>query len=86
MEPKNFNEAKHEESWIMAMQEKLGQFKRNKVWSLVPKPTHYPIIGTKWVFRNKMDELGNMVRNKSRLVSQVIIKRKVLISMKLLLS
>ena len=27
-------------------------------------PTNYPIIGTKWVFRNKMDELGNLVRNK----------------------
>ena len=31
MEPKNFKEVEHEESWIMAMQEKLGQFERNKV-------------------------------------------------------
>ena len=52
------------------MQKELGQFERNKVWTLVPRPTNYPIIGTKWVFRNKMDELGNVVRNKARLVAQ----------------
>ena len=52
------------------MQEELGQFERNKVWTLVPRPTNYPIIETKWVFRNKMDELGNMIRNKARLVVQ----------------
>ena len=28
------------------------------------------IIGTKWVFRNKLDENGNVVRNKARLVAQ----------------
>ena len=60
----------HEESWILAMQEELGQFKKNKVWTLVPRPTNYPIIGTKWVFLNKMDELGNVVRNKAWLVAQ----------------
>ena len=38
--------------------------------ALVPKPTNYPIIRTKWVLRNKMDELGNVVRNKARLVIQ----------------
>ena len=70
LEPKNFKEAENEESWILAMQEKLGQFKRNKIWTLVPRPTNYPIIGTKWVFHNKLDELGNMVRNKAQLVAQ----------------
>ena len=28
------------------------------------------IIETKWVFRNKMDEDGNIVRNKARLVAK----------------
>ena len=70
MEPKNFKEAEHEKSCILAMQEKLGQFERNKVWTLVPRLTNYPIIGTKWVFRNKMDELGNVVRNKAWLIVQ----------------
>ena len=70
MEPKKFKEAEHEERWIFAMQEELGPFERNKVWTLVPRPTNYPIIETKWVFRNKMDELDNVVRNKARLVAQ----------------
>ena len=52
------------------MQEELTQFERNKVWSLVPKPHDRPIIGTKWVFKNKLDEEGNVARNKARLVAQ----------------
>ena len=54
----------------MAMQEELNQFERNNVWELVPNPEHQSIIGTKWVFRNKMDEFGVVVRNKARLVAQ----------------
>ena len=50
------------------MQEELSQ--KNKVWTLVPRASNYLIIGIKWVFRNKMDELGNVVRNKARLVAQ----------------
>ena len=46
------------------MQEELNQFERNKVWTLVPGPKHHPIIGAKWVFRNKMDEQGVITRNK----------------------
>ena len=52
------------------MQEELGQFERNKVWTLIPRPINYPIIETKWVFRNKMYELGNVVKNKARLIAQ----------------
>ena len=43
---------------------------RNKVWTLVPRPKHHPIIGTKWVFRNKMNEQGVITRNKARLVAK----------------
>ena len=41
IKPKNFKEAELEESWINAMQEELGQFERNKGWTLVPRPTNY---------------------------------------------
>ncbi|CAM8968995.1 unnamed protein product [Rhodiola kirilowii] len=50
------------------MQEELHQFERNKVWRLVPRPQDKNVIGTKWVFRNKMDDKGVVVRNKARLV------------------
>ncbi|KAF3320263.1 mitochondrial protein [Carex littledalei] len=64
VEPKNFKDANGDSNWICAMQEELAQFERNKVWELVPKPRDRMIIGTKWVFRNKKDENGNVVRNK----------------------
>ena len=52
------------------MQEELNQFERNEVWELVPRPNDQSVIGTKWVFRNKMNENGIIVRNKARLVAQ----------------
>ena len=70
IEPKNFKEANHEPNWISAMQEELVQFERNQVWELVERPKNRKIIGTKWVFRNKLDEEGNVIRNKARLVAQ----------------
>lgn len=70
IEPKNFKEAEFDESWLLAMQEEINQFVRNDVWELVPRPLHQSVIGTKWVYRNKVDEHGVIVRNKARLVAQ----------------
>ena len=52
------------------MQEELNQFERNNVWILVARPKDHPIIETKWVYRNKLDEDGNVIRNKARLVAK----------------
>ncbi|MCI61144.1 hypothetical protein A2U01_0082401, partial [Trifolium medium] len=52
------------------MQEELNQFTRNDVWDLVPRPKGQHVIGTRWVFRNKLNEQGEVVRNKARLVAQ----------------
>ena len=52
------------------MQEELNQFERNEVWELVPRPNDQSVIGTKWVYRNKMDENDIIIRNKARLVTQ----------------
>ncbi|GJU73627.1 retrovirus-related pol polyprotein from transposon TNT 1-94 [Tanacetum coccineum] len=70
IEPKNVNEALGDESWVMAMQEELTQILANDVWDLVPLPMSQTVIGTKWVFRNKLDKNGIVSRNKSRLVAQ----------------
>ncbi|GJU88541.1 retrovirus-related pol polyprotein from transposon TNT 1-94 [Tanacetum coccineum] len=56
IEPKNVNKALGDKIWIVAMQEELNQFIANDVWELVPQPNNMTIIGTKWVFRNKLDE------------------------------
>ena len=55
---------------MIAMQKELNQFERSEVWELVPRPSNQSVVGTRWVFRNKMDENGIIVRNKARLVSQ----------------
>ncbi|RVW72677.1 Copia protein [Vitis vinifera] len=59
-----------DENWMIAMQEELNQFERSEVWELVPRPQNQSVIGTRWVFRNKMDENGIIIRNKARLVAQ----------------
>ncbi|GKA96955.1 putative ribonuclease H-like domain-containing protein, partial [Tanacetum coccineum] len=69
-EPKKISEALEDESWVDAMQEELLQFKIQKVWILVDLPFGKKAIGTKWVYRNKKDERGVVVRNKARLVAQ----------------
>ncbi|GKA42154.1 putative ribonuclease H-like domain-containing protein [Tanacetum coccineum] len=69
-EPKKISEALQDDSWVQAMQEELLQFKLQQVWVLVDLPHGMKVIGTKWVYRNKRDERGVVVRNKARLVAQ----------------
>ena len=52
------------------MQDELLQFKKNNVWELIPRPSETNVIGTRWIFKNKMDENGTIIRNKARLVAQ----------------
>ncbi|GJV15879.1 putative ribonuclease H-like domain-containing protein [Tanacetum coccineum] len=69
-EPKKVIHALKDPSWIEAMQEELLQFKLQEVWTLVDLPNGKRAIGTKWVFRNKKDERGIVIKNKARLVAQ----------------
>ncbi|CAM8933888.1 unnamed protein product [Rhodiola kirilowii] len=50
------------------MQDELHQFERNKAWRLVPRPEKRKVIGTRWIFKNKLDSKGEIVRNKARLL------------------
>ncbi|GJT98644.1 putative ribonuclease H-like domain-containing protein [Tanacetum coccineum] len=69
-EPKKIIHALKDPRWIKAMQDELLQFKLQKVWTLVDLPNGKRAISTKWVFRNKKDERGIMIKNKARLVAQ----------------
>ncbi|KAG9444872.1 hypothetical protein H6P81_016212 [Aristolochia fimbriata] len=61
VEPKKVEETLKDEFWIRVMQEELEQFERNQVWTLVPRSTNLNVIGTKWVFKNKMVEGGKVI-------------------------
>jgi hypothetical protein len=67
-EPKNFDEASQHDDWIRAMNEELDQIEKNNTRELVPRPEDNNVIGSKWVFKNRMNEKGQVVRNKARLV------------------
>jgi len=70
IEPTTVDEALSDDGWKLAIQEELNQFQRNDVWDLVPKHQQKIIIGTKWIFKNKLNEQGEVVRNKVRLVAE----------------
>jgi hypothetical protein len=70
IEPFRVEEALQNPDCVLAMQEELNNFKRNEVWSLMPRPKQN-VIGTKWVFHNKQDEHREVTRNKARLVEKV---------------
>nr|GEV74104.1 retrovirus-related Pol polyprotein from transposon TNT 1-94 [Tanacetum cinerariifolium] len=69
-EPKKVSEVVKHPGWVDTMQDKLNQFSRNKVWTLVPTPYGKTLIGSRWVFSNKRDETGIVIKNKARLVAQ----------------
>ncbi|KAL8154915.1 hypothetical protein AgCh_000319 [Apium graveolens] len=50
--------------------EELNQFERCDIWELVPPPQNAKVNGTHRVFKNKKDEDGNIIHNKSHLVAQ----------------
>ncbi|KAJ9544193.1 LOW QUALITY PROTEIN: hypothetical protein OSB04_023900 [Centaurea solstitialis] len=69
-EPTRVSDVLQDSDWVAAMQEELNQFLALKVWRLVKKPADKSIIDTKWLFKNKKDEHGTIVRNKARLVAK----------------
>jgi hypothetical protein len=68
IEPNCFEEANKDEFWNKDMDEELDQIEKNDTWELVPRPKNKNVIGTKWVFMNKLNEDGQVTRNKGRLV------------------
>ncbi|GJW77383.1 ribonuclease H-like domain-containing protein [Tanacetum coccineum] len=68
-EPKKAIQALKDPSWTEAMQDELLQFKLQNVWTLVDLTNGKRAIGTKWVYRNKKEERGIVIKNKARSVA-----------------
>ncbi|GKC88527.1 retrovirus-related pol polyprotein from transposon TNT 1-94 [Tanacetum coccineum] len=68
VEPKNFKSAVTEDCWFQTMQDEIHEFDRLDVWELVPPPDCAMIISLKWIYKVKLDEYGDVLKNKARLV------------------
>nr|GEX70674.1 retrovirus-related Pol polyprotein from transposon TNT 1-94 [Tanacetum cinerariifolium] len=69
VEPKMYKDASNQSCWIEAMQEELNEFERLEVWELVPRPDKVMVITLKWIYKVKLDELGGILKIKTRLVA-----------------
>ncbi|GJS35941.1 retrovirus-related pol polyprotein from transposon TNT 1-94 [Tanacetum coccineum] len=70
VKPKNFKTVVTEACWFEAMQEEIHEFDRLQVWELVPKLECVMIISLKWIYKVKLDEYGDVMKNKARLVAK----------------
>jgi hypothetical protein len=68
LEPNNFNEANKDDHWVKAMNDGLDQIEKNNTWEMVQRPEVKNVIGSKWIFKNKVNEQGQVIKNKARLV------------------
>ncbi|GKD90940.1 hypothetical protein Tco_1366447 [Tanacetum coccineum] len=57
----------NEDSWFKAMQDEIHEFDRLKVWELVPCLDYVMVIGLKWIYKVKLDEHGDVLKNKARI-------------------
>ncbi|GJT62919.1 putative reverse transcriptase domain-containing protein [Tanacetum coccineum] len=71
VEPKNFNSSVTEDCWFQAMQDEIHEFNRLDIWELVPPLDCAMIIALKWIYKVKLDEFGDVLKNKARLVAKV---------------
>ena len=67
-EPQNVKEPCKYECWVKEMDEEPKQIEKNNTWELVPRPKDKNVIGTKWIFKKKLNENGEVIRNKARIV------------------
>ncbi len=58
------------EKWKQAMEREMESLRENEVWELVKLPLNKKVVGSKWVFKIKMNDNGKVNRYKARLVAQ----------------
>nr|GEZ72763.1 hypothetical protein [Tanacetum cinerariifolium] len=70
VKPKNFKYEITEDCWFQAMKDEIHEFDRLQVWELVPQPDCVMIIALKWIYKVKLDEYVDVLKNKARLVAK----------------
>jgi hypothetical protein len=74
-EPRTFAEAEQNQTWRAAMKEEIDSIQENHTWELAELPRGCRAIGLKWVFKQKKDESGAVIKNKARLVAKEYVQQ-----------
>ena len=72
-DPRNVKEAVDSEDsdlWKKAMVEEMDVLEKNETWDLVQLPVRRKAIGTKWLFKNKLNAEGKVEKYKACLVAK----------------
>ncbi|GJV83661.1 retrovirus-related pol polyprotein from transposon TNT 1-94 [Tanacetum coccineum] len=70
IKPKNFKSTITDDCWFQAMQDEIHKFDRLQVWELVPQLDCIMIIALKWIYKVKLNEYDDVLKNKARLVAK----------------
>lgn len=69
-EPTSYQDAMKIPKWKQAMNAEMAPHAANQTWELVQLPKGKKLIGSKWIFKLKRSEVGEVVTHKARLVAQ----------------
>ena len=72
-DPRNVKEAVNSEDsdlWKMAMDEEMDSLDKNEAWQLVQLLARRKVVGSKWLFKKKLNAEGKVDKYKSCLVAK----------------
>lgn len=69
LEHGSYEEAKNHPGWIAAMDKELQALEENNTWEITELPKGKKAIGSKWVYKAKLDQEGNLEKRKGRVVA-----------------
>lgn len=72
-DPVSYDEAMSSENkakWTEAIESEIKALEENDTWIVEKNPNNAEVIDSKWVFKGKKDEAGNISRFKARLVAR----------------
>jgi hypothetical protein len=69
-QPTYFKEATKGPQWVQSMNREIDSIEKKKTWNFVDLPKHKTSISVKWVYKNKLNEKGQIEKHKARLVAK----------------
>nr|GEV68311.1 retrovirus-related Pol polyprotein from transposon TNT 1-94 [Tanacetum cinerariifolium] len=70
VKPRKFKSAITVDCWFQALQDEIHEFDQLQVWELVPQPDCVMIIALKWIYKFKIDEYDDVLKNEAQLVAK----------------